>query len=172
MSDVISVSAGQIYANYLKEQLEFERNVTASLESRGTWVITSSGALVSLLLGVLTAVVPRVEELPRSSAALLACACALFVAAAVAAIGVAMPQPYVDLDPDTFEQHLRTEWEDPASSAEIRTTVERLDAFRAVHRANSRKGLLLLLAAAAEVAAVATMAIAAFFMLLSSAPFA
>src|SRR5215207_5830795 len=83
-----------LYAKYIDEQTAAQEARKTSLEQRGLAVITTSGALVTLLFG-LTALSVRPDSrfvIPDVAAALLVVALAFFVLAALLAIVTNLPR--------------------------------------------------------------------------------
>jgi hypothetical protein len=165
-ADSLGKGAGEVYKAVIEEQLKFERDRKTSLEQRALAVVTSSGVLVTLLLGLIAAIDRHgpsgVDRLPRLSALGLAAATVLFVAAATVALLANAPRNYGLFSlRDLRRMVTRDLWEGPTEHAERRVaevTVELVDRARVQNR---RKAQLLLWALCMEVTAVAAMAIAA-----------
>ena len=85
----------QVYDELLVRLQAAEEQRKTSLEQRGTAVITTSGALVTLLFG-LPAYVPQQARFPVGSGARVAqlCAVGCLLLAAVLAVGSTVPLPY------------------------------------------------------------------------------
>lgn len=85
----------EVYADFIKSMLDAEDSRKSSLEQRGIGVITTSGALVTLLFG-LTATITSAKTftLPPAARDWLTPAAILFVAAAAAGILVNVPLFY------------------------------------------------------------------------------
>lgn len=89
----IAGQAGPLIADLITKELDAEESVTASLQSRGLAVISSSGTLVTLLFG-LSAVATTAQHLELQAAAKppLYLAAVLLVAAAIAGIVTNAPR--------------------------------------------------------------------------------
>ena len=88
-----AAQAGPLIAGLITRELDAQRAITASLQSRGLAVISSSGTLVTLLFG-LSAVATTAErfKLPGAAKPPLYVAAVLLVAAAVAGIVTNAPR--------------------------------------------------------------------------------
>lgn len=151
--------AGEVFADYVKEQFDLEETRRASLESRGVGVITASGALVTLLFAI-SAVVTRSTAFVPSDAARdrLTWALIAFAASSVIAIGTTVPIAIKGVDARRLGAELRARWDDTADAARKTTTATRAADLASTQRANSVKSLLLLAAMAMQVAAVLLLA--------------
>jgi hypothetical protein len=154
-------TGAEVYAAYAKEWLEREQQLATALEARGGAVITTAGAFVTLLFA-LAGLAGQDARLLRAAAGRpgLLVACLLFSMAALAAIGIVMPQRQSDLDPDALLDDLRACWDDPADVAVSRITADRISTLQGLHRANTRRGLLLLVATASVAGGVVALAAA------------
>ena len=149
-------------SDYAKEALEQEGKRQTSFEQRGLAVVTTSGALVTLLFG-LAALSTQAEQtfvLPENAEQPLIVALCLFVVAASAALVTNIPLPYRWADTQGVRDALDA---DPAwteDQANIEATRSRLDMVDAAHKNNQIKGIALICAIALEVLAVTAVAIA------------
>lgn len=150
----------EVYAEYVTEWLERERELSRAFESRGSAVIATTGAFVTLLFAV-AGIVGDDERLlsAASSRPGVLLACLLFASAALSAIGIVMPQRHSDLDPEVLLEQMRASWDDPQSVALSRTTADRIAELRSLHRTNARKGLLLLVATASVAGGIVVLAV-------------
>src|SRR5580704_9812569 len=88
-----AAQAGPLIAGLITRELDAQRAITASLQSRGLAVISSSGTLVTLLFG-LSAVATTAQhfKLPAAAKPPLYVAAVLLVAAAIAGIATNAPR--------------------------------------------------------------------------------
>jgi hypothetical protein len=151
--------AGAVFAEYVKEQFELEDKRRASLETRGTGVITVSGTLVTLLLGIATLVtrgpqfVPSQELKQRLTWALVALAISSIIA-----IGTTLPLAIHTVDAARMGTEFRGRWGATADAARKTTTMTQVQDLASLQRVNSIKSLLLLAAVAVQGAGVVLLA--------------
>jgi hypothetical protein len=150
------------YAEYLKDQLAAEEKRKASLEQRGLAVISSAGALVTLLFA-LSALATKAQPtfvLEQGSKTLLFAAVAVFLLCAVAALATNLPVPYKNVSPAAVKRRLR---ETPLRDDEQATRDIALTSVNVLSDAkakNQAKALVLFAALGLEVIAVALVAVA------------
>jgi hypothetical protein len=162
-------SAGAAYSELIAEQLAEERSRKASLEARGLSVITTSGVLVTLVLG-LAAIVTQAAtfKLPEAANRLLVFAGALFVLAAVGGIGVNFPMPYREVGVTALRRLTELHWwNNKVAPARRRTAEARINVLAAARSANVWKVRFLLAALVLEVLAVVTLAASASVVLMT-----
>ena len=153
----------QIYSDFAKEQLDAEVQRKTSLEQRGLAVVTTSGALVTLVFGLtaLSTQGQQTYEPPPGFNSLVATALAWFIAAAFLALLTNAPLPgYAGVRPSDLLSALRANWNDNESDARARATVTRLNILEAAVRMNNIKAYLLILSILFEVVAVVFVALA------------
>jgi hypothetical protein len=153
--------SGTLLANYVKGLVDEERKHGNSLESRGRAVISSAGALVTLLLA-LAAVGSKTATVvvPTDARAFVGAAVGFFALAAAMAVATAAPQSARLVNPDTFNGEVRAAWARPADAALKRITATRIQELTDAQRTNTWKAVLLLAAVGAEAVAVLCLAIA------------
>ncbi len=159
MSDV---TAGPVYAALITEQLAEERARKASIEARGLSVVTTSGALVTLLFG-LGSLISGVDgfSLPDSGKWLLLGALAAFLLAAVAAIVANFPLRYREVSVRGLRKLIAPEWWGNVEPAASRRAAEaRLNVLERARSTNAFKVNALLAAMIVEVLAVVLVAAA------------
>ena len=161
--------ASCVYAEYIKAELDLQHERKASLEQRGMAVITSSGALVSLLFA-LGAVITGAEDfsLPSGARAWLYAAVVLFVAAALGALFTNAPLKYVTVTPDALRASMKEHLGDSEERAHKNVALTRVKVFEDTKRKNDLKGKVLLAAMAAEVLAVGCVAVAVGLVLMEA----
>lgn len=151
-----------LYAAYIKEQLAGQDARKASIEQRGTAVITSSGVIVSLLFG-LVALLTGAEDyqLPDGAEPWLFAALVAFACAAIAAIITNAPLSYRGPTAAQMRGLVRgSTWEENVADAERRIAATNAGVLARAKSRNSFKGYVLLLAISAEVLAVFFLALA------------
>lgn len=147
-----------VYSAFLESLLEVETSRKSSLEQRGISVITTSGALVTLLFGSAAIVTSsKTFKLPQASHGWLIAALVLFVFAAAAGIIVNVPLFYGKIM--VTEQKLKEVWEDTASEAQAAVAAARLKSLHAAQAANDAKAWILVAAGMLELAAVSVLAV-------------
>lgn len=156
-------TAGDAYAELVKDQLSEQRARKASLEQRAVLVITSSGALVTVV-GALSAFVVKAPIMaPTSAKLLLGLALLLFLVAAVLGIAVNWPRPYAEPAIEWMELLLQdTFWAGRWSVGTSTSARARLDTIRRAQTVNNTKAKCLTAALALEVAAVGALCGMAF----------
>jgi hypothetical protein len=154
-------SGSSVYAAFIAGLLEEQDARKASLEQRALAVVTTAGALVSLLFG-LVALISEADgfTLPRSAHGPLGVGLALFVGAGVLALVVNVPLIYTNADPEAIARILDRYWSDSVSDAEMRVAATREKMFKAAQDANELKAWLLVGALTLEVLGVVAVAIA------------
>lgn len=155
--------AGLAYGELIAEQLVEERSRKESLEARGLSVITSSGVLVTLVLG-LSALGTEAGTLalPQLARTLLIAAGASFVLAAVCGIAVNFPMPYREVSIAALRRLTEARWWDnKVSPARRRTAEARIEVLAAARETNAWKVRFLLAGLIFEVLAVIGLAGAA-----------
>jgi hypothetical protein len=144
-----------LFADLVGELLDAEDKRRASLEARGASVITVSGTLVTLLLGLAAVITnDKTFELPAGARDPLSLAVVAFVIAALLAIATAVPQRSRITDPAELGRLLPTIWDRGTDFAFKKATATRLQQLASMQRANDRKALALLGAVIAQVVAV------------------
>jgi hypothetical protein len=149
-------------ADYTKEQLEAEDKRKASFEQRGLAVVTTSGALVTLLFG-LAALSTRSKstfELESAARLPLVLALGLFVAAAIFALLTNWPLNYEWVDPCDVRRSLGKKPPPSEQRAAKDIALTRLSVLEAAREKNALKGRLLIIALTLEVLAVTGVAVA------------
>jgi uncharacterized membrane protein len=111
-----TAAASDIYGDFLKELLIDEQAVKASLEQRGLAVVSSAGALVTLLLGIVGLVynVDRVNNTPIVARWLLLLSVAAFVLASIFGILTNKPMGYEAVGQDALRKMVEKQyWNGP-----------------------------------------------------------
>jgi hypothetical protein len=156
--------ASSVFADYVKAQLERQDTLKSSLEQRGLAVITTAGALVTLLFGLAALSTQKAQtfDLPRSAGYVLVVALALFFAAAVTAILTNVPLEYQQASTRGIRDAINRDKEQPtpAVTAEHDAALTTLDILESAIALNEGKARVLFWAMAFEVAAVALVGVA------------
>ena len=157
----LSAIRGSSYLETIKDQLNEERAAKVSLEQRGVTIITTSGALATLLFGFGAFVYGKsIFRLGPEGTSFLICALVLFVAAAIFGLVTNQPSDYEASDTRKLLERVEAnEWykDSPAMAAQrdAKLYVELIKAYRS---ANSRKARQLYWGVVSEVLAVACVA--------------
>ena len=161
-TDAATPSGYETYGAFVKDELEAQDKRKASFEQRGLAVITTSGALASLLFA-LTALSTKQSDtfvLPHTAQNWISTALGLFFASAIAALVTNVPLGYAAVKADEIRARLK---EEPARSAERAAkdvALTRVRALASAKKTNGIKGWALLFALALEVLAVGCVAAA------------
>jgi nitrate reductase NapE component len=159
-----SAGGRAVYADYIREQLAGQEARKTSLEQRGLSVVTTSGALVTLLFGLTTLAVERESfTLPAASRALLVVAIVFFVVAAVAAIVTNMPLSYEGVTAGALRGAVRERWGDSEEAATQMTSLTRIKVLESARRRNNVKAIALFAGMVSEIVAVALVGAAVAF---------
>jgi hypothetical protein len=153
--------AADVYGPLIVTMLGEQAARKASIEQRALAVITSSGALVSLLVA-LSAVALRnasANHINTASRAFLIVSLVLFVGAATLGLYANAPRSYLDFD-DAAVDRMIEEWDNRGDDASRAVSSAHATFLKTAKVLNERKGALLQRAVYAEVAAVAAVAIA------------
>jgi hypothetical protein len=163
--------AGAAIARLIDEQLAEERARKGSVEARGISVITTSGVLVTLLLGFGGLVRgTRDLVLPPIADVTLVCGLAAFVLAAVGALYSNAPLKYAEPRAEDLREWLDPRlWGAEAMAGEVRAAEARLDVLVAARALNDRKATVLTGAIAAEVVAISLVAVTVVAIVLDAA---
>ncbi len=161
-------SGRAIYADYIREQLEAQEARKVSLEQRGLSLVSTSGALVTLLFGLTAFAVEREGfVLPTSGRVLLVVALGFFVVAALAAIVTNIPLSYQGVTTDSLRGAVRNRWGDSEAVATQMTSFTRIDVLESAKRRNNLKSVALFAGMVCEIVAVALVGAAVGVVLLA-----
>jgi hypothetical protein len=153
--DATDGNGRSIYADYIREQLESQEARKVSLEQRGLSLITTSGALVTLLFG-LTALASEREGfvLPTTARVLLIVALVFFVIAGLAALVTNIPLSYEGVTTDALRGAVKERWTDSEAVASEMTALTRITVLESARRRNNVKAVALFAGMACEIVAV------------------
>lgn len=150
------------YGDFVKDELEAQDRRKASFEQRGLAVITTSGALVTLLfaLAALSTKEAATFVLPNDARTWLTMALALFFGSAIAALVTNLPLSYEAAEADAIRGRLREEPARDADAAAKDIALTRVKALRSAKKTNGLKGWVLICAMGLEALAVGCVAVA------------
>ncbi len=160
---------GAEYAAFLKDLLEAEEKRSTGMETRALAVVTSSGALVTLLLA-LAALVTRVQQarLPGFALSAAAVAAVLLVLSALCAGLANAPWTSWGLRPECLRTELWERWDDQADHPVAKIAATRLRLWEECHRLTQRKAALVFTAAMLQAAGAVALTTAAVSVLASA----
>lgn len=153
-------TAGSAYGAFIAEQLSVERARKASIEARGLSVITTSGALVTLLfaLGSLVSGADS-HELPTGARWLLISALFLFLGAAIGGIVANFPLRYREVAIPALRSLTQPElWNRAGQSGTRRLAEAAVNVLERARDTNAYKVRALLVGLVLEVGAVVAVA--------------
>ncbi|MGW6918270.1 hypothetical protein ACWGB8_31330 [Kitasatospora sp. NPDC054939] len=149
------------YLDFISDLLATEEARKASLEARGIAVVTTSGVLASLLLGLVAVIAKSTTFVfPDSAHAPLLAGGVLFVIAAVLGILANVPFFYKTVKPSSLAQVCTDLWADTSDNAELMVSSTRIALYASARSTNSLKAMVLVAALTAEVAALVPIVIA------------
>ena len=160
-------STPEAYADFVDSLLAGEVTRKASIEQRAAGVISSAGALVTLLFALVAlATSAKDYTLPTEAHGWLGASVGTFVLASLAAIAVSIPLPYGSTQLDT--SFLASHWADPVEQTIAQLTGAKLQSLQIARRSNGMKAGLLIAASLVELVAVILLAIGVIVILHSS----
>jgi len=161
----VATRGSTVYADFIAEQLARQEQRKTSTESRGAAIVTTSGALATLLLGL--AAVSKKNQgskgtfvLPDASQSWLKLALIFFALAALGAVMTNLPLWLQWVDPDSLKELVANSWDDSAAEAEKQVAEARLDTLASLQSSNDLKGWVVLVAGICQVLAIAFIAVA------------
>jgi hypothetical protein len=154
--------AGEIWGDYVKEELDRQVARKASFEQRGLAVITTSGVLVTLLFGLaaLSTKERQTFVLPGASRVLLLVALGFFVLAIGAALATNVPLIYRNVTPEALTGAVNGRWSESPSAARRKVAYTRIDVLKSARSVNTVKAWILFGAMACELCALVIVAVA------------
>jgi hypothetical protein len=161
------VIAGDNYGPFLVAQLAEERLAKTSLEQRGLAVVTTSGALATVVVGIAALVDKQRSAVDIRAAVLIAVGGAGFALAAMLGLGVNRPRGYGEADDDWLTNLTDEEvWTGDGQLGARRVAECNVGILSHHRKVNRRKANLLLAALASEVGAVVVLTAAAASLLI------
>ena len=147
------------YSDYIKALEDAQSSRKASLESRGTGIITTSGALVTLLFGLVAVLTgSKTFVFPAPGRGYLTAAIILFVLAVGLGIVINLPLSYRATQLTT--EDLKEVWNWSSADAMAKIAVTRLVTIASARRANTIKAWLLFAAGVIEFGALLSLFLA------------
>jgi hypothetical protein len=150
-------TAGHVYAALIVDQLKSEESRKASLEQRGLAIISTSGALVSLLFGLGAVAVGRsgVLGLPWTARLLLIAATAAFIVASILGLLTNAPRAYLGAHLEDLRRLLLPDlWAASEALASRRVAENRVEVLTAARVFNASKAKILQAALIAELTGI------------------
>ncbi|HZO36519.1 MAG TPA: hypothetical protein VFB41_06545 [Solirubrobacteraceae bacterium] len=156
------------YGAFVKDEVDVQERLKASLEQRALAVITSSGTLVTLLfaLAALSTKAAATFELPQGAQYPLVGALVLFAAAAVISLCVNLPAKYRTVTPDSVRGRLKVSPPRTADGAARDIALTRIKTLESAYADVGRKAMLLKFAIGFEAAGVGCVAVAVAIVLI------
>jgi hypothetical protein len=151
-----------LYAAYIKDQIDAQEARKSSLEQRGLAVITTSGALVTLLFGLaaLSTKSGATFDLPGAASTFLTFALVFFVLAAGSAIITNLPRSYQGVTVDGLRDAVKDRWDDSEEVASRMVALTQLKVLASAKDVNGQKGMALVAGMVLEIIAVALVGVA------------
>lgn len=157
-----AADGGEVYGDYIREELDRQLARKTSFETRGLSVITTAGTLVTLLFALAT-LSTREEQtfvLPRTAQIILVISVVCFLVAIAAALATNLPVAYKHVLPSELRTAVKESWDDSASVARRRVAHTRVDALESARKLNGVKAWILFGAITAEFLALVLVGIA------------
>jgi hypothetical protein len=153
--------AGQAYHDLIREQLREAAATKESLERRGFAVVTTSGAVLTVILGVASFAGKQIP-IPSTGLALAAIALVALIAAIVFGLIVNFPIGYAGVAPSELRRLADSDayWSGPFATGSRRVAGVEADAIESAARANGRKAVWLQIGIAFEAAAFVALGVA------------
>jgi hypothetical protein len=152
-----------VYGEFVKDELTVQDQRKTSFEQRGLAVVTTAGALATLLFGLAAfAAAGKARPLSADAKELLDIAVVVFVAAAILALATNFPLPYDAPKASAIRGRLREKPMRNEDAAMRDIAFTRAKALEDAKRKNGWKGWMLFGALALEVAAIGLLAAAIF----------
>jgi hypothetical protein len=150
------------YGAYIKSLLDYEQSRRVALEGKASAVITTSGALVTLLFGLVAVISgSKTFVLPSSAHGWLGAAVILFVIAAAFSIGASgVPVGYGDVS--FSAKDLDEVFHNPAEVAAVQIAGAQLQQITIAKKKNTMKAYLVIVGASSELVALAMLTVAIF----------
>lgn len=160
---------GKAYAAFIESELKAERDRRAAYDGRGQSLVTTSGALVTLLGGLAALVrTPPMVRLPTPASVAVSIALVLFVCAATCGIIAGWNRLYAVATVPTMHRMTSGHWKDDEVDARNNVAGVQLRTLDTLRRANEFKvrwvsvGLIMQASALAVLAVAVTIVIATY----------
>lgn len=154
-------SGAAVWSAYFSELAKGQEGRKISIEQRGIAVLTTSGAFVTLLFG-LVALITKSDtfSLPGEARGPIGLALVALTAAALVGIVTNFPWAYRNVDADALEATIDRYLDDDASTANTRTARTWFDIYKAAASVNEVKARILFAAMFIQVIGLVLIAIA------------
>ncbi|MFC8081080.1 hypothetical protein ACFUN8_36740 [Streptomyces sp. NPDC057307] len=160
-------TAGDVIGEFISAQLDVVRARRASLEARGLAVITSSGALVTLQLALVT-LLPQAPEAPHPAGrALIAASTVSFLAATIGGVFSNLPRKAFHVSPQSLLPHISPDfWDASEKEARKAITTIQLKVLISAERTTRVKARTVLISFCCEMAGISCLTAAVMLTLL------
>jgi hypothetical protein len=150
------------YADWIGEQLAREDARKESLEKRALAVITTSGALATLLFGLTAFRISGSSDIRLSHTAIASIVVAViaFLISAACAIFINVPVDYQEVKPAELKRAVKERWGDSEREAERMISLTQIKVLESARDKNGRKAWLLFWSIAAQAVAVGAIGVA------------
>jgi hypothetical protein len=152
---------GEIYAVFLKERLDAEEAAKTSLQQRGLAVITTAGALVTILFSVAAVVTGKdTYRAPSGGLSLLVWVAVAFGITGFLALLTNVPLGAAQVNPDDYYAKMARDICDDEATCRVKVASIQCAMLKKAVRSNNIRARLLVLSFVAEGAAVVLLAVA------------
>ncbi len=153
---------GMVLAAELDKSFSAEREKKATSASKGLSIITTSGALVTLLYGLITIANSKNAGSTRGVASgFLFAGIALFATASILGVYLNAPSRYLEIDPASLTSMTAPEiWSADSEEARRELALARIKMLQNWRKVNGSKARVLVAAISLEAAGVAAVAVA------------
>jgi hypothetical protein len=160
------MSAGEVIASFINQELKNTRERRSSIEARGVTVITTSGVIVTLQMAFFAAVIPKKYDASASVRTFVALSLFGFLTAAALGILVNIPRSWQEVDLDTLRPSLADQhWIAEPKAAQQAIAAAQLHVGTLALAVTNRKGKQLLAAFVAELFGMITLSVAVMLVL-------
>lgn len=160
-------TAGDVISEFISAQLDTVRARRTSLEARGLAVITSSGALVTLQLALVTLLPKTPDTLHPAAKALIAASTISFLAAAVGGVCSNIPRKSFHVSPESLLPHISHYfWGAPETEARKAITTIQLKVLISAEKTTRLKAQVVLFSFCWEILGIGCLTAAIVFTLL------
>jgi hypothetical protein len=166
-ADKASISSAptgaQVYLDFANRLVDDQDARKESIERRGLAVVTTAGALVTLMFALVAAISQaKTFQLPTTAHGPLGFALGAFVLAAAGAIFTNMPLSYKNVGPEELGAFFLDHVDGPEVDEKVRISATQLGRFKASSRVNGFKAWVLVFAMVCELFAISGVAIAGY----------
>jgi hypothetical protein len=160
---------GQTYAHFIEAELKMERDRRATYDARGQAVVTTSAALVTLLVALATLTRSAAPaRFPHTAIAPLVASLAALTAAAALGILASWNFRYAAVRTTTLLAMVRAHWTDHEVDARNSVAAAQIVAVDSLRTTNNRKATLVASALVAQMTALVTLSAVVLLVILNS----